>query len=111
MRCQLGFIAKNKKIFYWGDIDTHGFEILSELRNVLPKARSLLMDAETFEAYRDLCVGEPSPFRYIPERLTDDETSLFIQLHAENGKNLRLEQERVGMTFAVRKLCAALRQE
>ena len=102
---------EKKKVFYWGDIDTHGFEILSELRNVLPKARSLLMDAETFGEYRDLCVEEPSPFRYIPERLTDDETSLFIQLHAENGKNLRLEQERVGMTFAVRKLCAALRQE
>lgn len=102
---------EKKKIFYWGDIDTHGFEILSELRNVLPTTRSLLMDAETFGEYRDLCVEEPSPFKYIPDRLTDDETSLFIRLHAADGKNLRLEQERVGMTFAVRKLSYVLRQE
>ncbi len=38
---------KNKKIIYWGDIDTHGFCILNQLRKAFPRASSLLMDKHT----------------------------------------------------------------
>ncbi len=92
----------DKKIFYWGDIDTHGFAILSELRANCPHARSLLMDESTLAAYRAMCVEEPQPAKYLPERLTPEEARLFKNLHTPNGKNLRLEQERIGIG-AVRK--------
>lgn len=35
------------KIHYWGDIDTHGFAILDELRSHFPQVQSLLMDRAT----------------------------------------------------------------
>nr|WP_221935062.1 Wadjet anti-phage system protein JetD domain-containing protein [Catenovulum sediminis] len=34
-------------IYYWGDIDTHGFAILSQLRGYFPKVKSMLMDEAT----------------------------------------------------------------
>jgi hypothetical protein len=35
---------REKPLYYWGDIDTHGFAILSRLRRHWEHARSLLMD-------------------------------------------------------------------
>ncbi len=32
------------QVSYWGDIDTHGFAILDQLRTYIPHAHSLLMD-------------------------------------------------------------------
>jgi hypothetical protein len=47
---------RGRPCHYWGDLDTHGFAILSRLRQHLPQARSLLMDTETLLAHRDLWV-------------------------------------------------------
>ncbi len=41
-------------VAYWGDLDTHGFAILNQLRAWLPQTRSLLMDRETL-------TGPPRP--------------------------------------------------
>ena len=38
-------------VIYWGDMDAHGFEILSDLRGLFPHVRSLMMDRETLETY------------------------------------------------------------
>jgi hypothetical protein len=43
-------------IFYWGDLDVEGFEILSALRAEFPQARSMFMDATAFANYRHLAV-------------------------------------------------------
>ena len=45
---------------YWGDIDTHGYAILSRARSHLPHLRSILMDEQTLLAYRPLWTTEPS---------------------------------------------------
>ena len=94
----------DKDIFYWGDIDTHGFAILSELRARWPHTRSLLMDEATLAAHRALCVEEPQPAKYLPEHLTPQERRLFANLHTADGKNLRLEQERIGMEWVKKAL-------
>ncbi|RUM94017.1 MAG: hypothetical protein DSZ28_05380, partial [Thiothrix sp.] len=47
-----------KELFYWGDIDTHGFAILSQLRGYFPHTQSLLMDQETLQRFRPLWVSE-----------------------------------------------------
>jgi len=39
------------QVYYWGDIDTHGFAILDQLRANLPHAQSLLMDRATLLAF------------------------------------------------------------
>jgi hypothetical protein len=84
------------EVHYWGDIDTHGFSILDQLRSVLPHARSFLMDMATFESFRHLCSTEPSPATRELQRLSPDEKLLFDTLRREIAeKTPRLEQERI----------------
>lgn len=37
----------DRPVYYWGDLDEAGFEILSRLRNLLPDVRSHFMDEAT----------------------------------------------------------------
>ena len=63
---------RGRACHYWGDLDTHGFAILSRLRQHLPQARSLLMDTETLLAHRDLWVQEERPETGLLLGLTDE---------------------------------------
>ncbi|MBG6180474.1 Wadjet anti-phage system protein JetD domain-containing protein [Arthrobacter sp. CAN_A1] len=81
-------------VFYWGDLDTHGFRILDLLRTVHPHVSSLLMDAETLLTHRAEWVTEASPARYEPVRLTPSESDLYRALRDNHyGPGVRLEQE------------------
>jgi hypothetical protein len=83
-------------VLYWGDIDTHGFDILSRLRRHVPSARSLLMDRETLLSHRAQWSTEDSPTRRSLTGLTDEEQSVYQDLVADvYGSGVRLEQERV----------------
>lgn len=46
----------SKEIYYWGDIDTDGYAILSQLRGYYPNAKSFLMDEKTIQKYNHLKV-------------------------------------------------------
>lgn len=83
-------------VHYWGDIDTHGFAILDQLRASLPHVQSLLMDRATLMDHQPLWVCEPKPERRDLPRLTPDERALFDDLRDNRiGHQVRLEQERV----------------
>lgn len=99
-----------REVWYWGDLDTHGFAILSRLRGMFPEARSLLMDRETFLQHRALWGREDRPQRGTLDHLTADERALYEDLrdHAY-GDRLRLEQERIGFGWVCAALEAALR--
>ena len=89
---------EQKQISYWGDIDTHGFSILSLLRGRFRHTRSLLMDKATLDLHQSLCVEEPGNKRFLADlaNLTGSEQALFDVLRQnKQGKNLRLEQERI----------------
>jgi len=87
----------DKRIHYWGDIDTHGFAILNQLRGVFPHATSFLMDRRTFLAHRELWGQERQPETGPLDRLTPEENALYDQLrHNHWGDRVRLEQERIG---------------
>jgi len=79
-------------VYYWGDIDSHGFAILDQLRAHLPHAQSLLMDEATLHAHRAQWVTEPAPATRQHSRLTAPEAALCQSLIA--GQT-RLEQERL----------------
>lgn len=82
---------------YWGDIDTHGFAILSQLRASFPHAVSLLMDRETLLAHRLHWGEEPEPLRHDLPHLTAREAEIYDELRFDRLQaKLRLEQERVG---------------
>ncbi|MCE1183480.1 MAG: DUF2220 domain-containing protein, partial [Rhodocyclales bacterium] len=87
---------RDKAIHYWGDIDTHGFAILNELRAHLQQVQSLLMDTPTLLANRALWGQENSPIQHDLPRLTGDEQQLYDTLRQQSlGPALRLEQERI----------------
>lgn len=84
----------DKEIYYWGDLDHDGFNILSNLRKVLPemKIHSFLMDKETLLAYVDPNVKDTGNTTTIPDHLTVSEKMAWKLIH-DNG--WRLEQERI----------------
>jgi hypothetical protein len=87
---------------YWGDIDTHGFAILSHLRGHLPRTDSFLMDRETLLAHRHLWVEEPEVTRTLADlaNLTAGEQALYRDLREDvHGPRVRLEQERIGFGY------------
>lgn len=86
----------DRQIVYWGDIDTHGFSILSRLRGVFPSVRSMLMDRQTLLAHRGQWVTEDAPTRQRLANLTPDEVTLYRDLvEGTYGDSVRFEQERV----------------
>lgn len=89
-----------KTIYYWGDIDTHGFAILDQLRAYFPAARSLLMDRETLRAHRALWGAEDQPLKRDLSRLLPDEAALYDALRTNHyAPALRMEQERIGYAW------------
>lgn len=81
-------------IYYWGDIDTHGFAILDSLRRSFPHAESFLMDRPTLIAHEVLWGSEQSQVTNNLPNLTPTESALFDDLRDNRIRNkLRLEQE------------------
>ncbi|MDO9141790.1 MAG: DUF2220 family protein [Methylobacter sp.] len=84
-------------VHYWGDIDTHGFAILDQLRSQFEHVQSLLMDRETLLAFTaHWGEEEKQTLRDLP-RLNAEEAALYDDLRDNRlGKKLRLEQEKIG---------------
>lgn len=87
---------ENRSVFYWGDIDTHGFAILDALRARLPEVRSFLMDEATLHAHAMFWGTESAPIRHDLFKLTDAERRVYDQLRDDRLRpGLRLEQEHI----------------
>jgi len=85
-----------KDIYYWGDIDTHGFAILNQLRRYFPHVKSFLMDQKTLLNHRSLWGTEDSPEQANLGRLNAEEGALYDHLRQNKwGERVRLEQERI----------------
>ncbi|CAE6689640.1 hypothetical protein R69927_00293 [Paraburkholderia domus] len=86
-----------RRICYWGDIDTHGFAILDQLRRQFAHVESFLMDRQTLMAFESQWDREDKQtLRDLP-RLTQGEQMLYDDLRDNRlRKNLRLEQEKIG---------------
>lgn len=96
---------KEKRILYFGDLDTHGLAILAECRRLFPQTESVLTDLATFERFRALAVLEPKQAALPTDRLTTEERDLGVRLLAEG---LRLEQERIPLETVREALLRAL---
>jgi len=84
-------------LHYWGDIDTHGFAILDQLRARFAHVHSFLMDRDTLLAHRPQWTDEPQPTQRDLPRLNDDERRLYDDLRWRRLRDepLRLEPERI----------------
>lgn len=95
------------RLYYWGDIDTHGFAILDQLRARFPEVRSFLMDRATLMAFESLWSEEHKPVTHELPRLTADERALFNDLRDQRIRpKLRLEQEFIGFDWVRAALAA-----
>ncbi|MDR3279852.1 MAG: DUF2220 family protein [Synergistaceae bacterium] len=93
---EAGWLARGE-IYYWGDIDTHGFAILNQFRAIFPGSRSILMDRDTLTRHRELWVDEKTPASGDLQNLAPDEEALYSDLRLNVlGPHIRLEQERIG---------------
>ena len=95
------------RIHYWGDIDSHGFAILDQLRAHFGHVESFLMDRATLLAFETQWGEEDrQTLRDLP-RLTPTECALYDDLRDNRlRRNLRLEQERVGFAWVKAALTA-----
>ncbi|MDP2783855.1 MAG: DUF2220 family protein [Sulfurimicrobium sp.] len=95
------------RIHYWGDIDTHGFAILDQLRSQFDHVESFLMDRTTLLAFESQWgEEEKQTLRDLP-RLGSEERSLYDDLRDNRiRRNLRLEQERIGFGWVESALSA-----
>ena len=96
------------KIHYWGDIDTHGFAILSQLRGYFPKVESMLMDQQTLIDCKHLWGAEPENKVHPSDalaHLTEAELLLYQRLKTAHWQpRIRLEQERIPFFLLEEKL-------
>ena len=84
-------------IYYWGDIDEHGFQLLHQIRSYYSHTRSVLMDSRTFDSFREFAVkGERNKAETL-HLLNKEEAALYIQLKSID-KN-RLEQEKIPQEY------------
>ncbi|KGE87618.1 MAG: Wadjet anti-phage system protein JetD domain-containing protein [Phaeodactylibacter xiamenensis] len=85
------------ELFYWGDIDAHGLQILSRLRAHHPHVRPFLMDEETLNTFSAFSRHDApkSPVGHLPG-LTETEQAFFDYL---KEYQLRLEQEHIPLDY------------
>ena len=99
-------------LYYWGDIDTHGFAILDQLRGQFDHVDSLLMDKATLDAHASLWGTEDRPLQADLHRLTRDERALYDDLRDNRIRaGLRLEQEHIGFRWLGKRLQEILEEE
>lgn len=88
-------------VLYWGDIDAHGFEILSRIRKHFRHTKSVLMDKITFEKFFENDSGKPTTDT-TTLNLTENESELYNLLKTNNW---RLEQEKIPFDYVNRHFC------
>lgn len=115
---------KDKDIIYWGDIDTHGFNILNSFREALNysfkdshydaslKVRAMLMDIDTLKSNKHYIVQESESVSTFLATLKGKEYLCYEALiNHSMGKQVRLEQELIPFDQVLAALKAILPQE
>lgn len=94
----------NYQLFYFGDLDEHGYEILSMFRIAFPGTKSICMNMDTLNEFDRFRVeGEVLTGEHIPTKLTEDEMLGFMTLRNDKKRN-RLEQERISQGWIMNSL-------
>lgn len=97
------------RVFYWGDMDADGLEILDGFRAAGVPATSTPMDPPSYETGGRFGTNVdksgkplgPRPARPVPH-LTEAECSLYHQLISpEWSRHRRIEQERIPLSVAL----------
>jgi hypothetical protein len=91
---------RENSLFYFGDLDEHGFAIFSMFKDVYPNAKSIFMDMKTlmeFKKYR----AEGKEYKGTLQNLNNEEETCFKYLKETNS---RLEQEKIPASYIKKEL-------
>jgi hypothetical protein len=98
----------DKEIYYWGDIDEHGFLMLHQIRTYYPQTKSLMMDRQTFTLFEKYAVTTSASFKGELSLLNHEEQITFDLIRSVAQRN-RLEQERIPQSYVVETLASVIR--
>ncbi|OSY87548.1 hypothetical protein WH52_10610 [Tenacibaculum holothuriorum] len=91
---------KECQIYYWGDLDAQGFEILSGFRSHYKQTKSLMMDKVTFDKYYEDDLETKSKVALL-SNLNEVENQMHQMLFTNKW---RLEQEKIPMDYTLLQL-------
>jgi len=95
---------RSKRVAYWGDLDSEGWSILSDVRSRCPSVEALMMDQVTVEMFSLRMVEEPDSVAEVPNNLEGKEVDLFYKLRERYFGKPRLEQERLATDYITKRL-------
>lgn len=116
----VAWVARCRHLFYWGDIDASGFEILAKYRDRGLEVESMLMDKKTYTRYWRFGTDVDARGRRLKGKdalalggLTTEENELYLALCSPDHRGpRRIEQERIPLDVARAELrCRILRRE
>lgn len=86
---------RNRRVIYWGDIDSWGLQLLATARRKAPQTVSVMMDIATWSAHPECVVIEPESCEVPDAWLTPEEIRLRETLKGHLTGHARLEQEKL----------------
>lgn len=95
----------DSELYYWGDIDSHGFAILDQFRSHFSKAQSFLMDEQTLLENKQFWTSEKTQANRSLQHLNKEERALYNDLITNRfGEKVRLEQEFINFQIVLARL-------
>jgi hypothetical protein len=90
------------QIYYFGDLDEHGFAILDKFRALYGQTQSFCMDLKTLQDHQSYLVnGKTYPSEY--RNLNTEELATLTALQSPQGPKL-LEQEHISHSYLLKRL-------
>jgi len=93
------------RLLYWGDIDVHGFHMVSRLRGAFPHLETIMMDSQTLDDHALFLVAAAKTRYEQIVILTAEEHAAYVRVKASQ---LLLEQEKIPHSYAVARLAAVV---
>ncbi|MBI9097555.1 MAG: hypothetical protein JEY91_03705 [Spirochaetaceae bacterium] len=87
-----------KKLYYWGDMDPQGFDILHMFRTRFPETRSLFMNMDCYNQFKEYAHSAGNYNIRENLHLTDEEKECYQYL-ISNSSISRIEQERISLDW------------
>lgn len=94
---------RNCSLLYWGDIDVHGFHIVSRLRGAFPQLQTVMMDLHTLDHHATFVTAAKSASHENVLMLTEKEHEAYVRV--KDGQ-LLLEQEKIPYDYGMKCLVA-----
>lgn len=96
---------KESDIYYFGDLDEHGFAILSKFRELYQNVKSFCMDLNVIEDYNKFLIQGENYLGEIKGLTPIEQKALqYLKDKNFNGVSSRIEQEKISRSYLLKRL-------